>query len=270
MQVSAPVAARDIKPWVEPVVRVGYAAKGIIYILMGVLALRLALGFAGGRATDASGVLHLLLRQPMGVVLVGIIGIGILTYATWHIAESLTNARHRPATWRGRTDRALGVLKALVYGGVGWQAMRLVLGLRDTSTNPDGYARDAMRVPLGDVLLVLIGIGIAVYGLFEIRKSWSGRFDDDLDEGRARGEVPLLLGIGRWGMGARGVILILMGTGLAQAGLEQRAANARGYAESMWTLFAQPSGRWLLAVVAAGLVCFGILQLLHARFARLA
>jgi hypothetical protein len=78
-----------------------------------------------------------------------------------------------------------------------------------------------------------------------------------------------VLTIGRVGGGARGVILVLVGAALARAGFGERPSEAGGMTEAMWTLFAQPYGRWLLAAVAAGLMCFGLFQLLHARYARL-
>jgi hypothetical protein len=78
-----------------------------------------------------------------------------------------------------------------------------------------------------------------------------------------------VLSVGRAGIGARGVILVLVGVALARAGFAERPSEAGGMTDAMWTLFAQPYGKWLLAVVAAGLMCFGLFQLLHARYARL-
>jgi hypothetical protein len=251
-------------------VRLGYAAKGVIYALIGLFAFRMAFGLDGGRVTDASGVLRTIVRQPFGLVLLTVIGIGVLAYAIWHVAEAITDARRKGSDWRGRLDRALTIIKAVVYGAIGWEALRLVAGSRTATADADDYARETMQFPLGDVFLALVGIGVAVYGAFEIWKAFSARFDDDLDEARVRREAPWVLPLGRTGVSARGVILVLIGLGLTKAGLGQRAADARGLDESLWTVFAQPSGSWLLGAIAAGLICFGIFQLLHARYARLA
>jgi hypothetical protein len=78
-----------------------------------------------------------------------------------------------------------------------------------------------------------------------------------------------VLDIGRAGIGARGVILVLVGVALAKAGFDERPSEASGMSDAMWTLFAQPFGKWLLAAVAVGLMCFGVFQVLHARYARL-
>jgi len=265
----APITS-ELRPWVAAMVRIGYAAKGMIYLLIGALALRLAVG-NGGRVTDASGVLRTLMNQPFGMLLLATLGVGIIAYAGWQIAQAIWDTRHKGSGARGWFDRSLGIIKGVVYGTVGWEAVRIVLGFRAASQNADDYARDAMRVPLGNWFLALVGMGIAWYGINQMWMAWQSRFDDDLDQSKLRREgLGWVLGIGRWGVGSRGVILTVMGGLLVGAGLDRRPSKAGGMADSLWTLFAQPYGKWLLAITAAGLVCFGVFQLLHARYARLA
>lgn len=250
-------------------VRLGYAAKGVIYLLMGALAFRLAAG-AGGRITDASGVLRTFVRQPFGSILLTAIGIGILAYAAWYIVEAVLDTRRKGSSARGWFHRGLTIIKAFVYGAIGWEALQLVFARRAGSQNADDYAREVMQVPFGSWFLALVGIGMAWYGLSQIRMAVQSRFDEDLDEPRLRGEgLSWVLGVGRAGVGARGVILGIMGLALLRAGFDRSPSKAAGMAESLWTLFAQPYGRWLLAATAAGLVCYGAFQLLHARYARL-
>jgi len=265
-----PATRAELRPWLCGLVRVGYAAKGIIYLLIGVLAFRLASGIAGGRVTDGFGVLRVLARQPFGTLLLGAIGVGILAYTGWQIAEGIWDTRRRGGGWRGWTMRSLTILKGVVYGAIGWEAIRIVLGIRARSQTADDYAGQAMRVPLGDVFLVLVGLGIAIYGVLQIRQAWMARFDDELDCRRLRREVgSWALAIGRAGTGARGVILGVMGITLMRAGFDRRPSQAGGLANSLWILFGQPYGRWLLMAIATGLMCFGVFQLLHARYAKL-
>jgi hypothetical protein len=258
----------DFKPWVRRLVRVGYVAKGIIYTLIGTLAFRLALGFDGGRVTDASGVLRTVLRQPFGLILLGIIGTGILGYAAYQVFEAVADTRRRGGGFKGWLRRSLTIIKGVVYGTVGWEAMRIVLGDRKQSASPEQTAETVMRFPLGDIFLALVGLGVAIYGALQIKAAWQAKFDDDIDERRVRREAPWLLPFGRAGIGARGVILILMGLALARAGLAASADEADGYRELLLSIFNQPYGAWLLGAVAAGLACFGIFQLFHARYAR--
>jgi hypothetical protein len=127
-----------------------------------------------------------------------------------------------------------------------------------------------MEFPLGGILLALVGAGVLIYGLKQISMAWKSEFDDDLDQHQLRSEGGTwVVNIGRAGIGARGVILVLIGLTLTRAGFVERPSEASGMREAMWTLFAQPYGNWLLTAVAAGLICFGVFQVLHARYARL-
>lgn len=252
-------------------VRLGYGAKGLIYLLIGTLAFRLAVGLDGGRVTDASGALRLIMGQPLGLVLIGAIALGVLAYSGWQITEGLLDTRRRGSNAHGWIDRGLTVIKGVAYGAIGWEALQLVLGIRGGTQTADDYARGVMRVPFGHWFFALVGLGVGVYGVMQVWKAWRGQFDDDIDEQRMRRETGAwALAIGRAGTGARGVMLAVMGLLLTRAGFDRRPSQAGGLAESLWTLMAQPYGTWLLAATAAGLVCFGIFQLLHWRFARLA
>ena len=253
-----------VQPWVRRFVRIGYAAKGVIYFLIGTLALRLASG-EGGRLIDENGVLLRVLHQPFGLVLLTAIGIGLVAYAGWEVLRALV---HRSA--RGWVDRSLSIVKGLVYGAIGVQAMRFVLGAPGRATDADGFARSTMRLPLGEVLLAAIGAGVAIYGANQIRQAWNSEFDDDLDQHRLRREGGgWVLTIGRAGIGARGVILTLMGAAFVRAAFNRAPTAAKDIGEAMAMLFSQQYGSLLLAAVAAGVMCYGIFQLLHARYARL-
>src|SRR5687768_9545443 len=97
------------QPWVSRIVRLGYLAKGVIYILIGVLAMRVAFGMRGGRLTDPSGVLLEILRQPFGAGLVTITGIGILGYAAYYLFEAFADLRHKGGGLHGWLARSLTI-----------------------------------------------------------------------------------------------------------------------------------------------------------------
>ncbi len=256
------------RPWVSRVVRLGYLAKGLIYTLIGVLAMRVGFGLNGGRVTDQNGVLLQLLRQPFGLVLLTVIGVGIVGYAAYYLFEAIADLRRKGGGVRGWIDRSLTIIKALAYGLVGVQALSIVfLGDRPKGDTED-QARVVMQFPLGSVLLVMIGIGIAVYGSTQVKMAWDGRFDEDIDESRVRREASWILPFGRAGAAARGVILMLMGAGLAWSGVSQRPSDADGYRDALLALAS--INPWLLAAMGAGLLSFGLYQLCHVRYAKLA
>ena len=187
------------QPWVGRLVRLGYLAKGVIYTLISVLALRVAFGMRGGRLTDPGGALLQILRQPFGTTILAIIGIGIVAYAAYYIFEAIADLRHKGNGVRGWTDRSLTIIKAVFYGAVGVQAMAIVL-IGDTPRNdPEKQARTLMHVPFGWILLVLIGAGVAIYGVTQLRMAWRGGADDDIDVSRVRREARWVLPFGRVG-----------------------------------------------------------------------
>ena len=265
--VGSPIAP-ELRPWVARIVRLGYVAKGVIYLLIGTLAFRLAAGLDGGRLVDPTGALRIVLRQPFGLVLLLIIGVGILTYSAWQLVEGIWDTRRKGGGW-GWWHRSLTMIKGMAYAGVGIQAIRMVLGIRAARGNE--LAAEVIGFPLiGGIFLALVGIGVAIYGLFEIKDAVKSKFGDDLNESMLRREAGTwAITTGRIGNGARGVILTVMGSAFVTAGLNRDPEQAAGISDALRTLFAQPYGIILLALVGGGLALFGVFQLLHARYARL-
>ena len=259
---------RAVRPWVSRVVRLGYLAKGIIYSFIGVLALRLAVGMGGGRLTDPSGVLRTLLAQRFGSLMLAAIGIGIVGYAGYYIFEAVADLRRQGGGRRGWMNRSLTIIKAAVYGAIGVQALLVVFFDRRPSDRTEQSAWAIMQMPLGQWLLIAIGIGVVIYGITQLKMVFRGGVDEDIDAARVRREAPWLMPLGRFGIGARSIIIVLMGATFARSGWRGRASDADGYRDALRTIASFDP--WLLAAVGAGLLCFGVYQLCHARYARLA
>jgi hypothetical protein len=259
--------ARTPPRLVGRVVRLGYAAKGVIYSLMGILALRVGLGLRGGRITDPSGVLASLLRQPFGRIMLAAIGIGILGYSAYYVFEALADTRRRGGGIHGWTGRGLTIIKAAAYGTIGVQALRLTFLDDRPRDGTETGARFLLQLPAGNWLLTAIGIGVAIYGITQLQMVWRGGADDDIDVSRVRREAAWLLPLGRFGTAARSVILVVMGLTVAWSGFFERAAFADGYREVLAAI--ATINPWALAAMGAGLLSFGLYQLGHARYARL-
>ena len=266
---TMPVQATDLRPWVKRLVRVGYAAKGVLYLLIGGLALQLAFG-QGGRLTNAKGALRSLDDQPFGMAMLAAIGVGLLAYAAWEFSEVFWLPRRRLRPGKVWLQQAGSVCKSVAYGAVGWEALQLVMGARASSGDrTDEYAREAMQWPFGAWALVAIGVGVAIYGVAQARQAWQARLGEDLDQSALRREgLRWVINIGRAGIGARAVVFVSMGMLLARAGLDRRPSEAGGLAEALATLMTQPFGTVVLALTSAGLVCYGVWMILHARYAR--
>jgi hypothetical protein len=266
--VPAVIANATVKPWVLRLVRLGYLAKGVIYTLLGMLAIRVGFGMSGGRLAEPSGVFVDIVRQPFGLVLLTTVGIGIVAYAAYYIVEAIADLRRKGSSWRGRLDRALTIFKAVTYGAIGIQALMFALLGDRPNGNPEDQARTMLQIPFGSLLLALIGIGVAIYGVTQVKMAWDGQVDEDIDAAWVRREARWVLPLGQVGTGARGIVLVLMGIGMALAGARQQPSDADGYRETLKTMAS--INPWLLAAMGAGLLCFGLYQLCHARYAKLA
>lgn len=257
-----------MKKGFEGLVRLGYLAKALVYILIGVLALRVAAGLRGGRLTDPGGALYVVLAQPFGSTLLIVVAVGLLTYATWRMAEAILGLRrHRQ---EGFVARGLTLIRALVYGAIGVQAMKLALGLRGGDSGPEPLVRAALQWPLGEWLILIAGLGVGGYGLVEIKDAWAGKLEPDLDAAtlrRCAGNWAVHLA--RGGIAARGILLVLLAAGVVRAAMARRASEAGGLDASLSILNTMPQGTLLLAAAAAGVLAYGVYQLLHARYVHL-
>jgi hypothetical protein len=257
-----------VKTTIHALVRLGYFAKAVVYLLMGVLAMRVATGVRGGRITDQGGALYVVLAQPWGRAMLIGVAAGLLTYAAFQIWRAATG-RH-PRIRQTLFDRALTIVRALVYGAIGVKAMRLVLGLRGGDSGPEPLVRAALRWPFGKWLLMAIGLGIAAYGIVQMLDAIKGRLEPDLDAATIRRRAGAwALEVARAGVGARAVLMVLLAFGLIRAAVMHRARAAGGLDASLTILSALPQGALLLGAAAAGVFAYGIYQLLHARYADL-
>ena len=248
-------------------VRLGYLAKALVYILIGILALKVAIGARGGRITDQGGALYVVLAQPFGQTVLIVLAAGLLAYASWQIVRALVGRDHHKH--EGWLDRVLTILRALVYGAIGVKGLKLGLGLRAGESGPEPLVRQALQWPLGEWLIAIAGLGVGWYGLVEIRDAIRSRLEPDLDAAELRRRAgEWAVQVARSGIGARGVLMVLLGIGLVRAALRHRPAEASGLDRSLVILNSMPQGTVLLGLAAAGVFAYGIYQFLHARYAQ--
>jgi len=253
---------------IEGLVRLGYLSKALVYILVGALAFRVAAGMRGGRITDQGGSLYVVLREPYGHTMLMVVAVGLLTYAAWRIMGAILGwQRH---AYAGYLARASTVIRGFVYGAIGVKAMRLALGLRGGNSGPEPLVRQALKWPFGDWLILVAAIGMAWYGIVQINDAIKGRLEPDLDAATLRRRAgDWALPVARAGIGARAVLMILLAFGLLRAAVAHRASAAGGLDTSLLILKALPQGAVLLGAAGAGVLAYGIYQLLHARYAQL-
>ncbi|MDO9426676.1 MAG: DUF1206 domain-containing protein [Methylobacterium sp.] len=251
---------------IERLARFGYGARGIVYCIVGGLALLAALG-RGGRADDSESAIRWVLAGPFGAVLVGIIAVGLLGFALWRFVEGLTDADRRGTSAKGLVVRAAHVGSAVIYTGLAITAGSLALGLGRRSGGGDGmqdWTAWLLAKPFGLWLVGLIGVGVMGGGVAFLVKAATGKVTDRLK--LAGSQCWWAKPVGQFGYAARGIAFLIIGGFFIAAAWYQASSEVKGLAGAFAALRAQPYGWVLLAIVAAGHFAFGAFGLIQARF----
>jgi hypothetical protein len=259
--------ARELAPWLVRLARVGYAAKGVVYLVIGALATLAAAGNGGG-TTDARGALALIGHGASGRGVLGVLGAGLLGYTIWAIIAAVTDADRRGRDTKGMALRIAQAGRGLMYGGLGLEALRLMATARRSNGGGTRHWTGVlMDAPFGRWLVAALGASVAAYALYQFwraaRKDLRKRLHlSEAGETAAR----WVLRLARFGIAARGVVFLVIGWFLVRAAWTHDPGRAGGIADSLVTLSTQPYGPILLAVVALGLMAYGLWELANARY----
>lgn len=251
---------------IAPLARLGYASKAVVYAIVGALAIAAATN-QGGRVTDTSGALRVVFSQPYGRILLLVLAVGLCGYAVWRVLDAIRDPDRHGTGFTGLVTRIGGPIRGLIYGALGLEAFRLFRGTRASrGDEAEAWVTRIMNVPFGDWAIGLGGVIVALYGIGEIVKTFKGK-DDPLV---SWGSVPeSIRKICRFGVGARGLIIVTLGTFLVRAAFRHDPREAAGTRESLIELVGVVEGRWLLGLMAAGLLAYAVDQAVHARYRRI-
>ena len=260
-------SALEAAPWVQRLARLGYGAKGVVYALVGALALKAATG-AGGRLTDSAGALEAVLEGPFGRVLLVLVGVGLLGHVVWRWVQAGLDPERKGSDAKGLARRAGLALSGLLYAGLALEAARLARGVGSREEGGTAHWTGlALDVPFGRWLVGLVGLGVIAYGLYELYRAYALDIAKRLDLSTlGAGTRSWAVRLGRAGLASRGVVLGLVGWFFVRAAWQADAGEVRGLDGALRTVEAGPAGPWLLGAVAAGLLAYGLFQLVQARF----
>lgn len=256
---------RQAAPWIERLARLGYAAKGIVYAIIGVLALGEA--FDRARAHDSKGVFVAILRQPFGTFLLIAIAAGIAGYALWRIVESFANPEGKNVFYR-----AWLFSRGALHGFVVWEILQMALGnVRGEEDSAEHWTRALMAQPYGQWLAVAAGIGVGLYGFGQIVHAFLPNFAKRLRLGQvSAAQKRWITLVSRYGVAARGVVFCIVGWFVAWAAWHRNPSEARGVGGALRTVESgSAAGTWLLVIIALGLISYGAYELVKARYRRI-
>lgn len=247
--------------------RFGFIARGVAYIVIGILAFMLAVGAAEHEPT-ARGALAALADKPLGYLLLWILALGFAALAAWRLTQAAAASAARSNGPRLRA-LALGILYAIVS----FMVFRFVVVDGRTPPQSDGLARDVTARILGwdggRVVVLLLGLAVVAAGVLITLRGIRLAFVDDLRMGwMTRGSRESVIWLGRIGYLARGAIVVGIGLAAVVAAADYDPANAKGIDAVLHDFAGSVLGPWLLIAVSLGLMAFGILSFLQARYRR--
>jgi len=251
---------------VRTLARFGYAANGLVHLLIGVIALGVARGGEG--SADQSGALSSLSSQPGGVVVLWVCTVGLFGLALWGLLEAFLVPERESAakTWGSRLKEAA---KAVVYAALGVTALRFAMGGSPSSSeSSESASAQVLAAPGGVVLLVIAGLAVLVVGGVFVYRGASKKFLENVAQpGGTAGTVVTWLGVA--GYVAKGIVLAALGVLLIVAAVQHDPEQAGGLDEALKSLTELPFGVFLLGFVAVGLIAYGVFCFARARWPRL-
>jgi hypothetical protein len=260
-------AARQASPWVQRLARLGYAAQGTVYLIIGAIAAHAAFSPAES-VQGPQGAMGTILEQPFGKVLLGIVALGLAGYVLWRTVQAVMDPEHRGGGFKRAAVRIGYAISALAYAALTVTAVRMIRGSGGGQGNAQqDWTATLMDKPFGRLAVGLVGAGIAAYGAYQIVKAFRSDLAKRLNlAGSAVATRRRVVGLGRAGMAARGVVFGIVGWLVIQAALKYDPSKAQGLQGALGTLRQAAYGPYLLAAVALGLVAYGIFQLVKARY----
>ncbi len=256
-------------PGMKALARFGYAAKGVVYLIIGALAAKLAAG-TPNQTPDRNGAIHLIAGQPFGKVLLGILTVGFFAYGLWSAIQAIFDPDHAGKDAKGLLERIGHGVIACSYAALGVGALSLVLGSgggKDSNASTQSWTARLLSAPFGVALVVLVGLIVVVVACVLFYRVYKADFRKSLHLERLRPQLQkVIVLIGRAGYAAQAVVFTIIGIFLIVAALQHNPGQAKGLDGALQELAQQPFGQALLGVVAAGLIAFGLYSLVEARY----
>ena len=250
--------------------RMGYGARGVVYLMIGGLALLTAFG-EGGKTTDSKGAITEIMQQPFGYVLLTVLIIGLFGYVVWRFTQAVKDTDGHGNDPKGLAVRSGLFISAISHLFLAFWAMTLLFGEQSRSDSSGGgmqeNGRAFLETDIGQMVLGIVGLIVSGVGFAHMYKGWQSRFERymDIPGNQQQWARPVC----RFGLIARGIVWCIVGWFLACSALLAGSGEIKGIAEALDTLRNNAYGTWLFSIVAAGLVAFGVYSVLEALYRRI-
>lgn len=242
-------------------VKGGLAAFGVVHLLVAYLAARLALGSSGEEASQ-TGALRELAKAPLGPLLLWGTSAGLFVIALWQLLTAFVGHRHLDGARRIRR-RLSSAGRSVIYGVLGFNAASIAMG-GSGGDGGDSASATLLSLPFGQVLMGLVGLGIAAVGGSQIFKGVRDKYEDELQGSLSSGQR----WIARVGHVGKGAAIMIVGGLFVWAAWTHDADSAGGMDAALQTVRTAPFGVFILLAIAFGFACYGFYCFIWSRHAR--
>ena len=256
---------------IERLARLGYASIGVVSLIVGGLAIAAARGKGGGTGGHHEAFAFLL-DKPFGRPALVVIIAGLVGYALWRFIAAFTDSDYRGRDAKGLAIRAGSFARGCVHLVFAYEIVRL-LQHRAAGESDDAKARHwtarLIDEPFGQTLIAIAGLCIIGYSAYQLYAAFEAKLGKRLHLGEIDGRVRRkVVAIPRFGLAARGVVFFVIGASLVTAALRHNPGAARGVSGALRQI-AEPMNGWLLVLVGAGLMAYGVFALVNARYRKI-
>lgn len=249
---------------IEWLMRSGYAARGVVYFIVGGLAIYAAIG--GGRAQGSSGALEYLARQPFGTVLLAIVAAGLFAYSLWRFVDAAMDLENEGDDAEGVGSRIGQFISGATHVALGVTAITIIAGGSSGGSSGGGaedWTAQLMQNGFGRIVVVAAGAVTFGVGIYLFAKAYRAKWKKKLRNTQTTEKLSVAVAFGLY---AHGFVLLIIGGLIAWAGVAADPQKAAGLGEALRILENQPFGRTLLGLAGAGMIGFALYCAIQARY----
>lgn len=255
--------------WIERTARVGLAARGLVYMLIGILAFQIAF-VNRAKEADQQGAFQTLAQNGFGKAVLWLVILGFVGYGLWQASEAAWGHRAARDDRKRTASRIESAVKAVIYLILAVVAFRVVTGTSNGGQGGEHITAKVLQLPGGQLLVGVAGVVIVAAAVVLAWRGLQTKFEEHLDLSElGPGARSAVITLGKVGYIARGIVFSLVGLLVVAAAVTFDPNKARGIDAALRQVAAQPYGPWLLSLMALGLMCFGAYSFAESRYRRL-